>query len=83
LAAVELVTSRKHKRKADPSLGLSEKLARIGYENNLIFRAFGDGTVGFAPPLCCTRGDIDLLIERFGKVLDQVLEDKEVRDALD
>jgi adenosylmethionine-8-amino-7-oxononanoate aminotransferase len=83
LAAVELVTSKAQKRKPDPSLGLSEKLARIGYENNLIFRAFNDGTVGFAPPLCCTRDDIDLLVARFGKVLDQVLAVKEVRDALD
>ncbi|HKB96832.1 MAG TPA: aminotransferase class III-fold pyridoxal phosphate-dependent enzyme [Rhizomicrobium sp.] len=83
LAGVELVTSKKTKRKPDAALGLGALLAKTAYENRLIFRAFGDGTVGFAPPLCCTRDDIDLLIERFRKTLNDVLAVKEVRDALD
>jgi adenosylmethionine-8-amino-7-oxononanoate aminotransferase len=83
LAGVEVVMNKKTKRKPLPELGLSELLARKGYENRLIFRAFADGTVGFAPPLCCTREDIDLLMERFEKTLNDVLEVKEVRDALD
>lgn len=83
LAGVELVMDKKTKRKPLPALGLSDLLSRKGYENRLIFRAFADGTVGFAPPLCCTRDDIDLLMERFGKTLNNVLEVKEVRDALD
>jgi putrescine---pyruvate transaminase len=83
LAGVELVMNKKTKRKPLPALGLSDMLARKGYENRLIFRAFSDGTVGFAPPLCCTRDDIDLLMERFGKTLNGALETKEVRDALD
>jgi putrescine aminotransferase len=83
LAAVEMVTNKKTKQKPAAALGLPDKLARIGYGNRLIFRAFTDGTVGFAPPLCCTRDDIDLLIERFGKTINDVIEIKEVRDALD
>jgi len=83
LAGVELVTSKKTKRKPDAALGLGALLAKTGYENRLIFRAFSDGTVGFAPPLCCTRDDIDLLMERFRKTLDDVLAVKEIRDALD
>jgi adenosylmethionine-8-amino-7-oxononanoate aminotransferase len=83
LAGVELVASKKTKRKFGAGLGLSALLAKTGYENRLIFRAFGDGTVGFAPPLCCTRDDIDLLMERFRGTLDDVLAVKEVRDALD
>jgi putrescine aminotransferase len=83
LAAVELVTCKKTKRKPDAGLGLSAMLAKTGYQNRLIFRAFADGTVGFAPPLCCTQDDIDLLIERFDKTLNDVLAVKEVRDALD
>ena len=83
LAGVEIVASKKTKRKFDPQLGLSGLLAKTGYDNGLIFRAFGDGTVGFAPPLCCTNDDIDLLMARFRKTLDQVLAMKEVRNALD
>jgi adenosylmethionine-8-amino-7-oxononanoate aminotransferase len=82
LAGVELVTNKVTKEKPRRELGLGETLARIGYQNRLIFRAFADGVVGFAPPLCCTRSDIDLQIERFGKTLDDTLNVKEVRDAL-
>jgi len=82
LAGVELVTNKKTKEKPRPELKLSETLGRLGYENNLIFRAFSDGVVGFAPPLCCSKDDIDLLIERFRKTLDDALNVKEVRDAL-
>jgi hypothetical protein len=35
------------------------------------------------PPLCCSRADIDLLIARFGKTLNDTLNVKEMRDALD
>jgi len=83
LAGVEMVASKKTKKKFDAQIGLSALLAKTGYENRLIFRAFGDGTVGFAPPLCCSLNDIDLLLERFRKTLDDVLAVKEVRDALD
>lgn len=83
LAGVELVTSKKNKTKPAKSLGIGDHLARLGYQNKLIFRAFADGIVGFAPPLCCTQADIDLLIERFGKTLDAVLAVKEIRNAID
>lgn len=82
LAGVELVTDKATKRKPSPDLRISQTLARLGYENGLIFRAFADGVVGFAPPLCCTTEEIDLLIERFRKTLDDLLKLKEVRDAL-
>lgn len=82
LAGVELVTNKATKQKPKPDLKLNDTLARIGYDNRLIFRAFSDCVVGFAPPLCCTKDDIDLLIERFTKTLDDALRLKEVRDAL-
>lgn len=83
LAGVELVTSKIAKTRPAPALKLPDHLARIGYEKGLIFRAFGDGIVGFAPPLCCTTDEIDLLVERFTATLDAVLDIKDVRDALD
>jgi len=83
LAGVELVTNKVAKTRPSPDFGLHEHLARIGYQKGLIFRAFTDGIVGFAPPLCCTEGEIDLLVERFTATLDAALEIKEVRDAID
>ena len=83
LAGVELVTSKANKTKPDPSLGLPALLSKIGYDNGLIFRAFNDGVVGFAPPLSCTDDEIDMIIERFKATLDGALNTKEIRDALD
>lgn len=83
LAGVELVTSKRNKTKPDPALKLPELLAAKGYENRLIFRAFADGVAGFAPPLCCTRDEIDLIVERFERTLDDTLDIKEIRNAID
>lgn len=83
LAGVELVSSKKTKAKFAGEIGLPALLANFAYSNKLIFRAFGDGTVGFAPPLCLTAEDVGILMERFRKTLDDVLEVKEVRNALD
>jgi putrescine aminotransferase len=82
LAGVELVTSKTLKTKPDPALGLSEHLSQAGYRNGLIFRAFADGIVGFAPPLSCTEDEIELIVGRFRKTLDDVLNIKEIRDAV-
>lgn len=82
LAGVELVVDKATKRKPPVELNVPDHLARIGYDNALIFRAFGDSVVGFAPPLCCSESDIDLLIERFEKTLNDLLEIKEIRDEV-
>jgi len=82
LAGVELVTDKTAKTRPAPALDLPRHLAAIGYRNGLIFRAFGDGIVGFAPPLCMTNEEVDLLLERFRKTLDELLNIKEIRDAV-
>jgi putrescine---pyruvate transaminase len=82
LAGVELVTDKMTKQKPSADLRIGPTLAKLGYQNGLIFRAFADGVVGFAPPLCCEVAEIDLLMERFRKTLDDLLNIKEVRDAL-
>ena len=45
-------------------------------------RAFANGVLGYAPPLCCTDADIDAIIERTETTLDQTLEDPDIRRAL-
>ncbi|MEH3107873.1 MAG: aminotransferase class III-fold pyridoxal phosphate-dependent enzyme [Sphingomonas fennica] len=83
LAGVELVASKARKAKFAPALGLPDHLARIGYEKGVIFRAFGDGTVGFAPPLVASADELDEMVGRFAATLDAVLELTEIRDAID
>lgn len=82
LAGIELVVDKPAKTKPDRTLRVSEKLAERGYENRLIFRAFGDDIIGLAPPLCCTAEDIELIVERLRMTLDDLLEVPEIRAAV-
>jgi putrescine---pyruvate transaminase len=82
LAGVELVVDKAARTKPDQALRMSERLSDRGYRNKLIFRAFADDIIGFAPPLCCTEDDIDILVERTRKTLDDILADPEIRNAI-
>ncbi|MBW8834087.1 MAG: aspartate aminotransferase family protein [Burkholderia sp.] len=82
LGALELVTDKDTKAQFDPALKLSERIAVAAYENRLIFRAFGDNILGFAPALSYTESDFDLMFERLEKTLDDVLAQADVRAEL-
>ena len=82
LGALELVSDKATKARFDPALGLPERIAAEAYRQGLIFRAFADGILGFAPALSYTESELDLLFERLGKTLDTVLEAPDVRAAL-
>ncbi|WP_113446807.1 aspartate aminotransferase family protein [Rhizobium cremeum] len=82
LAAVELVVD---KQKKTPLPAAAEPARRIfdrAWDNGLVIRAFANGILGYAPPLCCTDADIDAITERTRRTLDQTLEDPDVRAAL-
>ncbi|MFM0345264.1 aspartate aminotransferase family protein [Paraburkholderia sp. RL17-347-BIC-D] len=82
LGALELVVDKDSKAGFDPALKLSERIAAAAYENRLIFRAFGDNILGFAPALSYTEAEFDLMFERLEKTLDDVLAQADVRAAL-
>ena len=78
LGALELVVDKASKRPFDGSVGISDRLFRAGYENGIVFRAFADGTIGLAPALSCTEAEMETLLGRLRRTLDQVLEDPAV-----
>ncbi|QCP51342.1 aspartate aminotransferase family protein [Trinickia violacea] len=82
LGALELVADKATKRRFDPALNLNERIASTAYRNGLIFRAFNDNILGFAPALCYTSEEFDVLFERLKKTLDTVLDAPDVRAAL-
>ncbi|GHC73243.1 aspartate aminotransferase family protein [Limoniibacter endophyticus] len=82
LAAVEMVVDKEKKTPLPAAADPARRVFDRAWENGLVIRAFGNGVLGYAPPLCCTDDDIDGIIERTRKTLDQTLEDKDVRDAL-
>jgi adenosylmethionine-8-amino-7-oxononanoate aminotransferase len=82
LGALELVADKDSKRQFDPALRLHERIAQAAYEQKLVFRAFGDNILGFAPALCYTEAEFELLFGRLRATLDQVLAQPDVARAL-
>ena len=82
LGALELVADKDSKQGFDPALRLSDRISEAAYRNRLVFRAFGDNILGFAPALCYTAAEFELLFARLKTTLDEVLAEPEVRAAL-
>ena len=82
LAGIELVTNKVTKTKPGADLQVPQQLFDRGYTNGITFRAFADSIIGLAPPLTISTDEVDLLIGRLTKTLDDLLEVKEIRDAL-
>ncbi|HVL71080.1 MAG TPA: aspartate aminotransferase family protein [Beijerinckiaceae bacterium] len=82
LAAIELVTDKERKTPLPAAADPGRRILDRAWDNGLIVRAFAHGVLGFAPPLCCTDEDIDGILERTRRTLDQTLEDRDVRAAM-
>ncbi|CAN7541643.1 aspartate aminotransferase family protein [Rhizobium sp. LjRoot254] len=82
LAAIELVTDKERKTPLPAVADPSRRIFDRAWENGLVIRAFANGVLGYAPPLCCTDRDIDAIVDRTRKTLDQTLEDPDVRAAM-
>lgn len=82
LGAIELVANKATKRQFPAAMKLHETIADIAWKNKVIFRAFGDNILGFAPALCFTRDNVDTLIERLLATLDEVYALDEVQREL-
>lgn len=63
LAAVELVADKQTKAKPEPTRKMGQRVLDHAFENGLVFRAFGDDILGFAPSLNYTEADIDALVD--------------------
>ena len=82
LGALELVSDKATRRAFDPALGLPDRVFAAAWRNGVVFRCFGDATLGFAPALTYTESDFDQLFARLTRTLDDVLAQPEVRAAL-
>jgi adenosylmethionine-8-amino-7-oxononanoate aminotransferase len=83
LGALELVSDKATQRGFDAALGLPDRLFTAAYRNGVVFRCFGDATLGFAPALTFTEGEFEQLFLRLRRTLDDVLAAPDVRAAID
>jgi putrescine aminotransferase len=82
LAAIELVTDKQKKTPLPASAEAATRVFDRAWNNGLIVRAFANGVLGYAPPLCCSEEDIDRILERTETVLDATLDDPDVRAVM-
>lgn len=70
IAAVELVADKGTKSPFEPKMQIGAYLGDRALEQGLIIRPLQD-TIAFCPPLIITRKQVDDLVDRFSKALDQ------------
>ncbi len=72
IAAMELVADKATKTNFDPKAKVGPRLTKILEENGVIGRASINDTLCFSPPLIISREEIDELLTRVGKSLDEL-----------
>ena len=73
IAGVEIVADKACQDAVRPQAGRSAATSRrFAQEHGLIVRAMGD-SIGFSPPLIITSAELDDLVTRFGKALDDTV----------
>jgi 4-aminobutyrate--pyruvate transaminase len=69
IAGIELVEDKASKRIFEPQLKVGLKAFGLGHQNGLIVRAIGD-TIALCPPLIITEAQVQEMIARLKKTLD-------------
>ncbi len=70
IGAVELVKDKDARAPFDPVGRVGPELVARAQEQGLILRAMGD-SIAFSPPLVISGAEIDEMLERFGRALDE------------
>ncbi len=82
LGALELVSDKASKARFAPALKLHERISAAAWRRGLVFRAFGDNILGFAPSLSFSESEMAMMFERLRATLDEVLDHVEVHMAM-
>ncbi|TXH37827.1 MAG: aspartate aminotransferase family protein [Rhodospirillaceae bacterium] len=73
LCAVEFVEDKKARRFFDPGKKVGPQIAAALLKQNVIGRAMPQGDIlGFAPPLCLSKDEADLVVKATAKAVDEV-----------
>jgi len=72
VAGVEIVADKATKAPFDAKMGVAARVMNQAERNGLITRALGDA-LAFSPPLVITEGEIEEMLDCFGRALDETL----------
>ncbi len=72
VAAVELVANRATRANFDHGRKVGARLTKLGEDNGVILRSLPGDSIAFSPPLVITEGEVDEMLDRFGRALDEL-----------
>ena len=72
IAAVEFVADKAKRTNFDPKAKVGARLTKLCEEHGVIGRSVLNDTLCFSPPLVITKEDIDDMLTRVGKALDEL-----------
>jgi 4-aminobutyrate---pyruvate transaminase len=72
IAAVELVADKATHTNFSPAAKVGPRLGKLVEENGVIGRTVANDTLCFSPPLIIARDEIDEMLTRIGKALDEL-----------
>jgi 4-aminobutyrate--pyruvate transaminase len=72
IGAVELAEDKAARKNFDPARKAGAKLVKIAEGHGLICRAMVLDSIGFSPPLIITKPEIDEMLNRFERTLDDL-----------
>ncbi len=72
IAAVELSADKAARTPFDPARKMGARLVKLGEAHGLILRALPGDAIAFSPPLIMEVAEVDEMVERFGRALDDL-----------
>ena len=73
IAGVELVADKAERKNFDPKLKVGPRLMKICEEAGVIVRVSVNDTLCFSPPLIITKDDVDEMLNRISRGLDELM----------
>ncbi|GEO81762.1 aspartate aminotransferase family protein [Pararhodospirillum oryzae] len=75
IGALELVEDKATKRAFDPARAVAPKVVERAQDHGVILRAMAGDAIAFSPPLIISEAEVDEMIDRFTRALDEVTAD--------
>jgi 4-aminobutyrate--pyruvate transaminase len=72
IAAMELVADKEKHQNFEPSAKVGGRLTKLIEENGVIGRTVPGDVLCFSPPLIITQSEVDEMLDRIGKALDEL-----------
>jgi 4-aminobutyrate--pyruvate transaminase len=72
VAAIELVADKAAHKNFEASAKVGPRLAKAGEAEGVILRGLANDTIAFSPPLIMTADEIDMMVDRTARALDNV-----------